>query len=560
MTQDEALQILKAGRNVFLTGEPGSGKTHTINRYVQWLRERGIDPAITASTGIAATHIGGYTVHAWSGIGIRSDLKKEDFERLRQNKRVARRVRAARVLIVDEVSMLSAATLAVVDAACRALREGHEPFGGMQVVLVGDFFQLPPVARRDVAESSVPQLLPRGDERARFAYRSSSWQALDPTICYLSEQHRQEDAAFLEILSAIRRGAVGAAHRALLRSRCDSTLSAKANGAGITQLYSHNLDVDRVNVAALRKLPGPERTFTMERAGPEALTAQLVRGCLSPETLGLRKGARVMFTKNNFTDGFVNGTTGTVTGFTDDAAAFPIVQVRGGREIVAEPMEWAIEANGSVLARLIQVPLRLAWAITVHKSQGMSLDAAHVDLTGAFEYGQGYVALSRVRTLNGLTLAGFNERSLAVHPEIAERDADFRHQSDTARTTLLSDAAALKKMHTQFIKACGGKEPQGNNVKKADEASEVGTANKRSGNTYSVDAVRAQYPNAYRGWNAEEDADLARRFKAGEKPETMAQALGRQPSAIRSRLVKLGLLEESADNGKQSDSAVSRRN
>lgn len=467
MIQDEALQILRTGANVFLTGEPGSGKTHTVNRYVRWLRECGIDPAITASTGIAAAHIGGYTIHSWSGIGIKSHLTKDDFDRLRQNKRLARRVRATRTLVIDEVSMLSAATLALVDAACRALRENHEPFGGMQVVLVGDFFQLPPVVPRDMPERSELQLLPSENERTRFAYDSASWHALHPTICYLSEQHRQEDAAFLDILSAIRNGTVNANHRALLQSRCVPALSAKPNAASVTQLYSHNIDVDRVNASALRKLPGDSREFVMERAGPDALTEQLTRGCLSPETLVLKQGARVMFTKNNFTDGFVNGTTGTVAGFDDDAEGCPIAELRNGRRLIAEPAEWSIETNGQPLARVIQVPLRLAWAITVHKSQGMSLDTAHVDLTGAFEYGQGYVALSRVRALRGLTLAGFNERALAVHPEIIERDNDFRRQSEAARATLLKDVATLKQREAKFIKRCGGKEPDQKRAKKA---------------------------------------------------------------------------------------------
>jgi ATP-dependent exoDNAse (exonuclease V) alpha subunit len=420
MTQDEALQILKTGRHVFLTGEPGSGKTHTINRYIRWLRERDIDVAVTASTGIAATHLGGYTVHAWSGVGVRQMLASEDIDRLRKNKRAVRRVRAARVLIIDEISMLSATTLALVDAACRALREAPAPFGGMQVVLVGDFFQLPPVvpavpvlpAVAASCDAHALQLLPAAAEQARFAYESAAWARLDPAVCYLSEQHRQEDAAFLEILTAIRRRAVAAAHRNLLRSRCVASAAAEP----ATRLFCHNADVDRLNDEALRGLRGGTRRFEMERFGPEALTAQLVRGCLSPPTLVLKRGARVMFTKNSFTAGFVNGTTGTVTGLTDDEARLPIVQTHGGREIVAEPAEWSIEANEVAQARVVQVPLRLAWAITVHKSQGMSLDAAHVDLSGAFEYGQGYVALSRVRTLSGLTLAGFNERALAVHP------------------------------------------------------------------------------------------------------------------------------------------------
>ena len=154
MTQQQALQILKTGANVFLTGEPGSGKTHTINNYISWLRERGIEPAITASTGIAATHVGGMTIHAWSGLGIKRDLSDWDLEALLEREPLVRRVRLAHVLIIDEVSMLDAHTLTMVDRAVRTLRglpagkAGNElPFGGLQVIFVGDFFQLPPVSK-----------------------------------------------------------------------------------------------------------------------------------------------------------------------------------------------------------------------------------------------------------------------------------------------------------------------------------------------------------------------------------------------------------------------------
>jgi DNA replication protein DnaC len=150
MTQEQALSILKTGANVFLTGEPGSGKTHTVNAYVEWLRDRGIEPAITASTGIAATHVGGMTIHAWSGIGVLRDLTDYELDRIANTERVARRVKNAKILIIDEISMLSAHTLSMVERVCRAIRMNERVFGGLQVVLVGDFFQLPPIVRDEV--------------------------------------------------------------------------------------------------------------------------------------------------------------------------------------------------------------------------------------------------------------------------------------------------------------------------------------------------------------------------------------------------------------------------
>lgn len=452
MTQNDALAILKTGANVFLTGEPGSGKTHTVNRFVAWLRERGIEPAVTASTGIAATHIGGMTIHSWSGIGVKSHLTKQDLNSIANNKRVARRVHAAHILIIDEISMLSAQTLGMVEIACRAIRGGTAPFGGLQIVLVGDFFQLPPITAREKDAADEGALFEIEQPRTLFAFDSPAWHALHPTICYLSEQYRQSDAVFLEILSAIRSGSISKEHRATLETRLSQTTR-----EGITQFFSHNTDVDRVNSAKLSKLRDKAHIFTMESRGSKQLVLRLTRGCLSPETLHLKTGAQVMFTKNDFArHRFVNGTLGAVTGFSKENG-FPIVTTNAGKTIFAEPMEWSMEEGGHVLARIMQIPLRLAWAITVHKSQGMSLDAAHMDLSDAFEHGQGYVAISRVRTLAGLSLAGFNDRALEVHPNIALKDIEFRGSSQVAEESLArTSPAELEKQHNDFMRTCGG--------------------------------------------------------------------------------------------------------
>ena len=452
MTQGEALNILKTGGNVFLTGEPGSGKTHTINAYVKWLRERGIEPAITASTGIAATHIGGYTIHSWSGLGIKTDLNEYDLDLMSTNEKLSKRMNAVQTLIIDEVSMLSGQMLSMVDMACRTLRNSDAPFGGLQVILVGDFFQLPPVVSRTRNFKS-GNLFNRDESDNRFAFVSPSWKEADFIVCYLSEQHRQEDEQFLDILSAIRRGEVEDYHRELLEAR----FSKEIQHADIPKLFSHNVDVDKLNTGELNKLQINSRKFEMKSRGSDKLVTQLKKGCLSPETLELKTGARVMFTKNNFEEGFVNGTLGKVVGFSKTNGN-PEVKTEKGKVIDVEPMEWAIEENNRVLASITQIPLRLAWAITIHKSQGMSLDSAHMDLSQTFEYGQGYVALSRVRTLAGLILSGVNERAMLVHPDIQNADAGFRDASIAAENTFgkLSEKE-LKEMHTRFVEACGGK-------------------------------------------------------------------------------------------------------
>lgn len=449
MTQDEALKILKTGANVFLTGEPGSGKTYTINSYARWLREHGIEPAITASTGIAATHIGGMTIHSWSGIGVRDHLNEWDVAEIADKAHVKRRARNTEVLIIDEVSMLAGTVLEMLDVVLRAARERQEPFGGMQVVLVGDFFQLPPVVKRNAGPT-----MEYGDDRdSVFAFRSRAWAQLNPIVCYLSEQHRQSDASFNQLLAVIRRGAAQDKAKQLLKSR---TVREESAPADAPRLFSHNKDVDHLNTKRLSIMAGKPYAYTMDTRGPESVVASLKRGCLSPETLTLKVGARVMFTKNDLGRGaFANGTLGEVVSIAGDGV--PTVKTVRGDTITVEPAEWVMGESGRILGRITQLPLRLAWAITVHKSQGMTLDEAVIDLREAFEYGQGYVALSRVRALSGLHLIGWNDRALETHPEVQEHDTEFKRRSADARGYfgMMNDSDHIEHMH-RFIKAAGG--------------------------------------------------------------------------------------------------------
>lgn len=440
MTQSEALDILKTGANVFLTGEPGAGKTYTIRAYIDYLQERGVNPAITASTGIAATHVHGMTIHSWSGIGIRKHLTEYDLDQIASNEYVTRRVNSARVLVIDEISMLSGPMLNMVNQVCKEIKKNQEPFGGLQVILVGDFFQLPPI----VDEGKDPQ----------FAFTSTAWKELKPLMCYLEEQHRQEDSGFLSVLSAIRSGTLEQDHMNAISERIQDDFS----DTEATRLFTHNADVDRLNDDALAATPGEVRTFVMESAGSKTLVASLIRGCISPEVLPLKIGARVMCTKNNPREGYVNGTLGTVIAF-DRSTGYPVIETRGGDHITMEPMEWMVEENGKIRAKIIQVPLRLAWAITIHKSQGMSMDEAVIDLGSAFTYGQGYVALSRVRTLKGIQLIGFNQTALAVHPDVQSIDSSFQSLSEEAQTAFANiPETELATMQAQFIRAIGGSE------------------------------------------------------------------------------------------------------
>lgn len=425
MTQAQALEILKMGQNVFLTGSAGSGKTFLLKEYIAYLRNQGIVPAITASTGIAATHMNGMTIHSWSGIGIRDKLSSRDLDFLAMRSGLEKRIKETKVLIIDEISMLHHFRLDMVDKACRYFKENNLPFGGMQVILCGDFFQLPPVSREDEA-------------KALFAYHAPSWQDLNLKICYLEEQHRQKDLDYLNILNAIRENRFSEKELSLLRSRYKKTAELKIPP---TKLYSHNIDVEAENERELAKLPEKAFQYEMSGWGKKKLLESLAKNCLAPEILKLKKGAKVMLVKNNPEKGYVNGTVGIIH---DLGQSKILVRIGNGRIIDVATAAWTVEENGDVKAEIKQYPLRLAWAITVHKSQGMSLDAAEIDLSGCFEKGMGYVALSRVRSLEGLSLLGLNDVARQVNEEVLETDQGFRDSSQNI-------VQWLKSLKTQEI-------------------------------------------------------------------------------------------------------------
>ena len=495
MRQSSALDILKTGQNVFLTGSAGSGKTYTLNQYIDYLRARRVPVAVTASTGIAATHMNGTTIHSWSGIGIKDELTDRDLTNLSRKQFLADRLKDTAVLIIDEISMLHAKQINLVSQVLKHVRKNDKAFGGIQVVVAGDFFQLPPIGSK--SESN----------REKFAFMSEAWLDAKFHICYLSEQHRQVSEAanggldLDDILNQIRRQEVTFEAIAALEATFDQNVDIKR-----TRLYTHNLNVNSINDKELAALEGEMMRFEATATGDSKLVETLKKTVRTQDELILKVGAKVMFIKNNTELGVSNGTMGELIGFAavkinddkdnnddlieDDSESIesdtdksikgkgkkatmdkdkpkvkkpttqkmPVVRLNSGREVIAEPEEWIIEdETGDVLASYEQVPLCLAWAITIHKSQGMTLDAAEIDLSRTFELGQGYVALSRLKSLAGLQLLGMNDMSLQLDPLARGADKRFLVLSDEADANYaMLDEESMTQAHEKFILKSGG--------------------------------------------------------------------------------------------------------
>jgi ATP-dependent DNA helicase PIF1 len=500
MKQALALGIMAEGHSVFLTGPAGSGKTYVLNQFVRHARDNGKKVAVTASTGLAATHLGGNTIHSWSGIGIHDEVKKYMISDMTKTRR--EQIESADVLVIDEVSMLHDYRLDMVDQICREVRGDGAPFGGLQVILCGDFFQLPPINRDEGRQGG-------------FIVGSEAWANLDPVVCYLEEQHRQDDDVLLEILTALRDNDLRRRHaEALLARKMFRTPFDEV----VTELYTRNIDVDSINSAKLAEVEGELHEYEMTHTGRASGVESLKKSCLAPEVLQLKLGAFVMFVKNSLERKYVNGTLGTVEGF-EDVTGYPIIKTKDGKLVTAKPDTWEMRDGEKKIASISQIPLRLAWAITVHKSQGMTLDGAHVDLSKAFVPGMGYVALSRVRSLDTLTLGGLNKMALQMHPEASEIDRVLRKKSKSDTDRL----GHLEKEWQKQTKKKAKKKPK-------DAASWEAKLTK----------MREKHPNAYKPWSDLDDLRLMK--KATHEKATIKDLsieFGRHEGSIRSRLERL---------------------
>jgi len=501
MKQETALKLLKAGENVFLTGSAGAGKTYTLNQYINYLKARKVPVAITASTGIAATHMNGMTIHTWAGIGIKDALSEDDLKRMKERKYLKEHLENAQVLIIDEISMLHAKQLNLVNKVLKYFKESDDAFGGIQVIVAGDFFQLPPVGKNDERN------------RDKFCFMSEAWVEAKFRVCYLTEQHRQGNDYLNDILNAIRRQSIDHEHiKALKQTRHQDI------GETFTRLYTHNMDVDTINLKHLNEIDQDIRQFDAQSDGNDKLIETLKSSVRAPETLVLKKNAKVMFVRNNFDMGYINGSLGEVIGFEEDDeyGCLPKVKLTDGTTLVVEPEIWSVDNEaGKTIASFQQIPLRLAWAITIHKSQGMTLEAAEINLSHTFEKGQGYVALSRLKSLNGLRLLGFNEQALELDHLAIKADCRFQELSNEAESKF--ETIDLTVQHKAFIRHCGGTLNEAEIERNEKKMTKSG--NKANFATATLDETRALFESGY------EIQDIA--HERGLTPATIINHLGR---------------------------------
>ncbi len=405
-TEQQAFALaLARGGNHMLTGRAGTGKSTLLD----WLKLNHTGRiSVTASTGIAALNVGGTTLHSWAGLGIGEDPPAKIAGRINEARGNAwNNIMSCHTLAIDEFSMISATLFQTMEEVLRRVRRNGEPFGGIQVLMIGDFLQLPPVVKGD------------GDKHGRFAFNAPVWHTSRIETTILRKIHRQKDEAFATILNECAVGRPSAKTIEALEARlCAVDPDPKIKPV---RLHATNASVDAINMDELAKLPGEpvlyRATDTNFTKWPEPLET-LKKNCIAPEILALKIGAQVMLLKNiDAENGLVNGALGKVIGFGNTESKFPVVEFASGFVMECDTEKWEQKNDARILAQRVQVPLRLAWAITIHKCQGMTLDKVEADLQSVFEHGQAYVALSRAKTLEGLFLTGLKVSAITADPE-----------------------------------------------------------------------------------------------------------------------------------------------
>ncbi|XP_040825216.1 ATP-dependent DNA helicase PIF1 [Ochotona curzoniae] len=405
--QAAVLAAVLKGHSIFFTGSAGTGKSYLLKRILGSLPPTGT--VATASTGVAACHIGGTTLHAFAGIGS-GQAPLDQCVALAQRPGVRQGWLSCQRLVIDEVSMVEADLFDKLEAVARAVRKQDKPFGGIQLIICGDFLQLPPVTK--------------GSQAPRFCFQAKSWRRCVPVTLELTEVWRQTDQAFISLLQAVRLGRCSDVVTRQLRAT--ATHKVGRDGIVATRLCTHQDDVALTNEKRLQELPGEMHSFEALDSDPE-LAHILDAQCPVSRLLQLKLGAQVMLVKNlAVSRGLVNGARGVVVGFQDEGRGLPQVRFLCGVTEVIRADRWTVHATGGQILSRKQLPLQLAWALSIHKSQGMSLDCVEISLGRVFAPGQAYVALSRARNLQGLRVLDFDPMVVRCDPRVLHFYATLR--------------------------------------------------------------------------------------------------------------------------------------
>jgi ATP-dependent DNA helicase PIF1 len=397
--QQAALQLLNGQENIFLTGAAGSGKSFLLKHYL-----KNKDIPVLASTGAAAILVGGRTFHSFFGLGIMEGGLEETVSRALRNKKLMKRLKKTSTVIIDEVSMLSGPTLRAAERVARAALNSLAPWGGLRIIAVGDFAQLPPVNPfRQTKE---------------WAFRDEVWYESSFVPVVLREMMRTTDSEFLEVLRRIRNGIVDSSVNEFLNARTQI----KPRG-DFTRLFPHRADVEKYNLQQLEEIRDELHTFQTVYSGKAADIEKFRKHAPITDTLHLKKNALVMIRQNDPAGRWVNGSLGRIETITSE---FLVIKLEQGRRIELEKAEFTLlDADGNPAVSARNFPVTLAWAMTIHKAQGTTLDQLHVDLRKIWEPGQAYVAVSRVRSPEGLYIEGWSPRAIFCDRDVEEFHRDF---------------------------------------------------------------------------------------------------------------------------------------
>ncbi|XP_055386721.1 ATP-dependent DNA helicase PIF1 [Condylostylus longicornis] len=413
--QKQVLQMCISGKSVFFTGSAGTGKSFLLRKIISSLPP---DSTIaTASTGVAACLVGGVTLHSFAGIGSGEASLQRCYE-MASKPVSAQNWRKCKTLIIDEISMVDCQYFDKIEAVARYIRRNDKPFGGIQLILCGDFLQLPPVIKRDFVNGVAVN-----QNNKRFCFQSESWAKCVQVVFELKQVHRQTDSEFIKILNHIRIGHVTEeVTKCLLNT---SKQKIEGNGILATQLCSHTSDSDSINQSKLNLLTGAEMNFKAEDSDPSMLK-MLDSQIQVPSSLVLKIGAQVMLLKNiNLSAGLVNGARGVVCKF---EKSLPVVRFKNNNEYLCKPEKWVVKTPSGVTVTRKQIPLKLAWAFSIHKSQGLTLDCVEMSLSKVFEAGQAYVALSRAKSLDSIRILDFDSKQVWANPEVLQFYKQFRRR------------------------------------------------------------------------------------------------------------------------------------